>query len=772
VNSTDTPVNFNESGHAVTLTDPRFMRAADFDLWNDQMVLKLDHCGNGSGQIFTPNPQPYADNMRPVFLVDTESGVHASLSWGPVFRAPERFAFTVHLDAMTWEQRIEGIDTRLSVALPRSANLEAWTAVVTNASDRPRRLRLVPAFPMGMIGLLTQESSLIQSPFGIVHQFFPYYVKIPDYDKLARRWNVSYFVPDRAPDSWTASESDLLGFSGWSAPEAVISGSLGRRHAHYERSVCAAAYELTLTPGERFELNWIFGPARDEQHLEQVLRAFPPAQAHAIAVAQQAEFRALATPAFRVSSPDRAMDHFVNHWAVDRSIRIGRTFRFNPSPQARNAIQDSMAMAWFEPRRARDNFLRIWAHQNGDGFMPHGLPMFPDAEIMPITLIPHRDINAWGPLSLDLYVRETNDLDILNEPVPFADGGSASLAEHLERGLSWLLRDRTERGLSRIGQGDWNDPLNMAGPEGRGESVWLTEALAHACTLWASVCARAGRDAGAWREAAEQCRMAVRAHCWDGDWFVRAFSDDGIRIGSRENDEGAIYLNAQSWALMAGIPDADQTLRIIDAVRRHLGDEMPPALLAPPYRGMRKHVGKLTIKSPGTGENGSIYSHACLFWAHALYRAGFAEEAWRCFRNLIPGGPANPLSRAGQLPIYIPNFFRGPAFPEVFGNSSHSPNTGSAAWCYMVFLEDVLGLRADGDGLCIAPNLPSGWNDVSATRIFRGNTYHVRFRRDSSATGLSVTVDGNASLPRIPWVPSDKVIEVEVVLPPASPTAC
>lgn len=748
----NTPFHFSPGGDAFHLTDPHFLEQAGFDLWNDSFCLKGDQAGRVEGHVFTPNAQPYADGLRPVYCVDVLSGQRWSLGWGPVFQEPNSFSFGIHLDHLSWQQGFDGIASELSVSVPRRASLEAWRLHLINQGKEARTLEITLAVPTGLLGLLSQESAVAEDPFGLLMVCFPYYVKIPDYAKMASRWNTTFLFPDKPPESWTCLERDFLGNGGWQSPAGLGRPALSYQHCHYERGLFGLRYRAILSPGARFELGWIMGPSRDPAHAGEIRRRYPPHEAFARSVEEQAVFRKKQNRPLRVSLPDQDFAHYLNHWAPDRSIRIGRTYRFNPSPQARNAIQDSMALAFFDPDRARLNLTQIWRHQDRDGFMPHGLPMQPHAEVMPITLIPHKDTNVWGPLALDVYLRETHDLAILETPVPFRDHGTASLADHLELGLRWLLADRTPRGLSRIGQGDWNDPLNMAGPDGRGESVWLTEALAYAAGLWASICRRSGRPADEWDQAAGACRQAVREHAWDGDWFIRAISDEGSRIGSRSNAEGALFLNAQSWALLAGIPDQEQTARILRAVDRVLGNRIAPAVLGPPYRGMQAHVGKLTLKSPGTGENGSVYCHAALFWSYALLRCGQPEAGWRVLRNLVPGSVENPVQAAGQVPLFIPNFYRGPVFPEVFGRSSQAANTGSAAWIHLTCIEEVLGLKADGTRLLLHPRLPRAWDRISGERRFRGSRYRFTMERRAGTTSMEVEVDGERiEEPCIPW---------------------
>ena len=761
----DLPFTFSSDGRKLTLSDPAFIANADSDLWNERMSLTANQRGWVKGRVLTPNPQTYCEDQRILYLSGPDWPEPLTLPWGPANQTEGDFTFDVSPERIRWERRLRGVRISMGVAVPRNQPVECWHCGIKNESRETLELTLTLAIPTGLLGLLAHESELSESPFGLLHRYFRYYVKLEDYEKLARCWNWSYCFPSRQPDSWTAEEESFLGFGTWSRPQALGEPALPGRHVHYRRGIFALRFHLSLPAGEEDSLGWILGAARDRGHALSLRDEYPPGEAYAGAVAEQEAFHREQRQPLEIRCPDAAFAHFANHWATNRCLQIGHTLRFNPSPQARNAIQDSMALAYFDPAKARENFLQIWSFQETSGFMPHGLPLQEGADIMPITLIPHKDTNVWGPLALDAYLRETGDFSILHEQVPYADGPAATLAAHIEQGLRWLLRDRGERGLSRIGQGDWNDPLNMVGPEEKGESVWLTEALVVACELWAAILEHENRDAAWLRKEAECCRAAVRSLAWDGDWFVRAFTDKGEAIGSRANKEGSIFLNAQSWALLARIADEEQTVRMIEAVDHHLGNPIAPAVLAPPFSGMDTSVGKISLKSPGTGENGSIYCHAALFWICALYGNGQGERAWTCFRNLLPGGPHHSIRASGQLPLSVPNFYRGPASPGVFGQSSHSPTTGSAAWYYRILMEDVFGAKAEFDGLRLQPCLPSDWEEARATRRFRGSTWNIHYRRDPDCGETEILVDGEPSETLLPLPEKAGTFEVQVTLP-------
>ncbi len=761
--------SFIEGGRRHRLADPGLMPCADADLWNERLHLKLDHTGRAAGNFLQPNATPYAGAERTVYLKDRRDGTFWSAPFGPVHERPEHYAFEPGLHDIRWLAERGGVRVEMTVRVPPGDPVELWEVRVENTADEARAVSCYPFFATGFLGLLDHRSQFDPGLGGFLHRFFPYYVKIDDYHTLKKRKNLTYCLADRAPVAWEGSRANFGGFGGTARPRQLAAERLENGQAVYEDGVCAFQYDLDLAPGAAETFRFILGPASDEAEVAAMRARHLSAEGFAASDAGWAAVGEACPPALEIGTPEKDFDAYVNHWQPNRALMIGRTLRFNPSPQGRNAIQDAMSAALVDPVAARKWFLKIWTHQHEDGFLPHGMPMVEGAAIMPITTIPHKDTNVWGPDALDFYLRETGDEALLHEAVPFSGGRkSATVYEHVGLGLDWLLGDRTARGLSRIGQGDWNDPFNMAGPKEKGESIWLTEALAYALDVWAGVSDRLGDGdrASRGRAEAEACREAVRRHAWDGRWYCRAFTDAGRKVGGADSDEGRIFLNAQSWAILSGAADEAQIDSMVEAVEEFLWTPAGPMTLAPPFGGMVEDVGKLTLKTPGTGENGSVYCHAVTFWACALFRAGRSAEGWRALRVLLPRDTPEALARSGQLPIYIPNFYRGAACGTSAGRSSRSPNTGTSAWYYRTLVESVFGLRAGWDELEVAPSLPAAWPEATALRRWRGANYRVAFRRDPSLSETQVLLDGHLLKEgRVPQRPAGSEVALEVHLP-------
>jgi len=288
--------------------------------------------------------------------------------------------------------------------------------------------------------------------------------------------------------------------------------------------------------------------------------------------------------------------------------------------------------------------------------------------------------------------------------------------------------------------------------------------------LWSALCASHGRNDAAARfaEAAAAVNAVANRELWDGDWYARGITDEGVRFGIADDAEGRIYLNPQSWAMLAGAADAQRQKRLLDAVEAQLHTPYGPVMLAPPYIGMREDVGRLTQKHPGSAENGAVYNHAAAFYLHSLYAVGESDRAWSVLRAMIPGPARADVLQRGQLPVFLPNYYRGAwrEIPRTAGRSSQLFNTGTVAWVYRDVIEGLFGLRGEGELLLLRPQLPSHWPQARVRRRFRGAEFEVTYRRNPAVAAMQVSVDGVACAEAaIGGIEAGRRYVVEVLLP-------
>jgi cellobiose phosphorylase len=379
------------------------------------------------------------------------------------------------------------------------------------------------------------------------------------------------------------------------------------------------------------------------------------------------------------------------------------------------------------------------------------------------------DDYLWLPLAVCRYVLCTGDSAVLQEQAPFLDGRpvsaeedsyydlplraleTASLYQHCVRALQMGLRFGFH-GLPLMGSGDWNDGMNLVGPQGKGESVWLAFFLYDVLVRFAPL-ARAQGDA----PFAERCeteavrlRRNIDAHGWDGKWYRRAYFDDGTPLGSASNAECQIDSIAQSWSVLSGAGEPARARQAMDSLDRRLvrRDHALVQLLDPPFDTSNQDPGYIRGYVPGVRENGGQYTHAAIWAAMAFAALGDAARAWELL------GMINPLHH-GQSPERTAVYKVEPyvVAADVYAVAPHTGRggwtwyTGSAGWLYRLIMESLLGLRLtagpEGSTLRFAPCLPDDWQEFKLRYRFRETPYHITVRQASGLqVAMSVVVDG------------------------------
>ena len=774
----DSIYGFAEEGRRFVLRDPAAMPRASSFLWNRHLLLQLNCRGYATAQFMQPEPAKYAHAptleartfMQPeqpyyahhpgrfCYVKDEEDGALFSVPHAPVQRAPDEFAFDVGLGDVAWRVQHDGIEVEWRVQLPADDVAELWTLRVRNRSARARRISLYPYFPVGYMSWMNQSGSYRADLGGIVCTSVTPYQKVQDYFRQRDFKDRTVLLHEHVPEAWEANQSSFEGEGGLQAPSSITDGeTLAGGDALYEMPTAALQYRVALAADEVQEFRFIFAPACDDAEIRALRERHLSAQGFANAAAAYAAYLQQGRGCVQIATPDPWLDDFANHWLPRQVYYHGDANRLTTDPQTRNYLQDHMGMGYLRPDVARAAFLHALSQQEPNGAMPDGILLVEGAELKYINQIPHTDHCVWLPVCLRAYLDETGDFAILDMPVTDREGHTASVFERIGNAMRWLRQSRDARGLSYIAQGDWCDPMNMVGWKGRGVSGWLSLASAWALKLWSQVCTQRGESALAaeFAQGAGEFNAAVNAHLWDGDWYGRGITDDDVAFGVSADNEGRIYLNPQSWALLSGASNEEQRARLIAAVEQQLATPYGVTMLGPPYTGMREDVGRLTQKFPGSAENGSVYNHAAAFWLYSLYRSGESDRAWRVLRAMLPDPAPEDCLQRGQLPVFVPNYYRGAwrEHPRTAGRSSQLFNTGTAAWLYRCLIEELFGLRGEGDGLRIAPQLPSHWPRARVLRRFRGAELLVEIERVPWLERRRVAVDGQ-------WLDGD-VLKIE-----------
>jgi len=778
-----------DDGARYELGSPTAMPKAGGFLWNQKMMIQVTCRGYATAQFMQPEPAKYvhAPNLemktfmqpeqnyyahhpgRFVYIKDEETGRLFSAPYEPVRAPVDHFVFSIGKSDIAWTVESMGIRVEMTLALPTQDVVELWSLRITNLSRRPRKISVYPYFPFGYMSWMNQAAEYRKDLGGIVASSITPYQSTKDYFKNKLLKDKSYFLCETLPDSWETMQQAFEGEGGLHAPSSLQEPELSCGDARYETPTAVVQYRAELKPSEQTDYRFLFGPALDEEEIRSMRDKYLSPKGFALSARDNALYIAKGRGCLQLDTPDKDLDNFVNNWLPRQVYYHGDVNRLTTDPQTRNYLQDNMGMSYLKPEVTRKALITSLEQQEATGAMPDGIILVKGAQLKYINQVPHTDHCVWLPVALDVYLAETADYALLKERVRSLNGDEYTVFERLSRAMNWLLSERDERGLSYIAQGDWCDPLNMVGYKGKGVSGWLTVATGYALNLWATVC-KQQQDTKAesfFRAGAGEVNRAANEHLWDGDWFARGITDDNVIFGVKDDVEGRIWLNPQSWSILSGAANNDQQVKMLRQVDEQLASPYGVAMFGPPYSSMREDVGRVTQKYPGSAENASIYNHAAIFYIYSLYTIGEKDRAYKLLRQMLPGPDKEDYLQRGQLPVYIPNYYRGAwrEYPRTAGRSSQLFNTGTVSWVYRCFIEGLCGLRGDAEGLNVQPQLPSEWSGIKVTREFRGATFVVDIQKTDVK---EIVVLQNSRLlpkPRVTNIQVGKTYQLSVSVP-------
>jgi cellobiose phosphorylase len=558
---------------------------------------------------------------------------------------------------------------------------------------------------------------------------------------------------------------------------------------------CAAIQStIELSVGQEREIVFVLGAAGNTDEARHLVQRFAGPAGARQALETVWEYWNHTLGAVNVETPDPALDVLTNGWLVYQTLSCrlwGRSgyYQSGGAYGFRDQLQDTMALIHTTPWLAREQLLRCAKHQFPQGDVQHWWHP-PKGQGVRTHF---SDDYLWLPHAACRYVLATGDTGVLDEAVHFIEGRevgaeeeayydqpqcspeTASLYEHCVRAIKHGLRFG-EHQLPLMGCGDWNDGMNLVGHEGKGESVWLAWFLYQNLQQFAGL-ARARQDSEIADICTEQAALLldnIEANAWDGDWYRRAYFDDGKPLGSASNDECQIDAISQSWAVISGGGDTQRARQAMAAVDEKLvrRDAQLIKLLDPPFDKSDLEPGYIKGYVPGVRENGGQYTHAAIWTTMALAMQGDTERAWEMFAIL------NPVHH-GSTPARIERYKVEPYVmcADIYSAAPHTGRggwtwyTGAAGWMYRLTLETLLGLQLEVDHLRVAPCIPDHWDSYKIHYRFRETVYHINIKRVAGKSNRvsrvsldDVVIDDKGAAGRIPLVDDHQEHYVEVEL--------
>jgi cyclic beta-1,2-glucan synthetase len=760
---------------------------------------------SGSGYTWSENSQenqltpwsndPVSDPVsEAIYVRDDDTGE----LWGPtalpIRREESTYVARHGAGYSRFEHVHDGISLDLVQFVPLHDALKVSVLTVENQSGRSRRLS-VTAYAEWVLG----TSRGANAPW-IVTSLEPdtqaILARNPANVDFGRR--VAFLDLGGRQTAWTADRTEFLGRNGAPDQPAALNRGYGlRRAVGAGLDPCAALQtSFELAAGARTRVVVLLGQAENAAAAADLIRRGRAADHDATLREVTRQWDDI-QGAIQVRTPDRSMDIMLNRWLIYQTLacRVWARTAFYQASGAygfRDQLQDVGALVTAKRDVAREHLLRAAAHQFVEGDVQHW--WHPPSGAGVRTRI--SDDRLWLPYAVARYLTITGDDALLDEAVPYLEGPAlqpdqtdayfqpgrsahaASLFDHCVAAIDRSLEVGVH-GLPLMGTGDWNDGMNRVGRAGRGESVWLGWFLHTVLAGFAPIAEARGERARAerWRAHMKALRRALERDGWDGDWYRRAFFDDGSPLGSALNAECRIDSIAQSWSVISGAANPPRAHRAMAAVEEYLvrrGDGLV-LLFTPPFDRSDVDPGYVKGYLPGIRENGGQYTHGAIWSVLAFATLGDGDRAGELFSIL---NPINHASTRAGVQRYKVEPYVMPADvysePPHVGRGGWTWYTGSAGWMYQAGMESILGFRLRGTTLTIEPCIPRAWPGYEITFRYHSATYDIVVENPHGISSgvASIELDGRRLRdgPGIPLADDGAGHRVRVVLGAASPS--
>ena len=760
------------------------------------------------------NDAPLDSGGRYIYLRDNDPHLSSAQTWSPTWmptQAPLDFYECRHgMGYTTIRSRLAGIESQTRYFVPLGENLEVWELTLTNQRDQSADLSVFSAIEFNLWDAMDDATNFqrnysigqVEVVDGIIYHKTEY---------RERRDHFAYFACSEKLAGFDTQREDFLGsYRGWDSPRVVETGQSADSITHGWQPMGSHHVKVQLKAGEQKKIIFVLGYHENPKDVKfdppdsQTLNkrtVLPVISRYLKADEVERSFQALRLhwqgllDKFQVNTPDVHTNRMVNIWNAYQTM-----ITFNMSRSAsyfesgigrgmgfRDSNQDLLGFVHLIPERARERILDLSATQLDTGGAYH--------QYQPLTKRGNNDVGSgfnddplWLILAVAAYVKETGDWSILNERVPYDNqpGTEEALYGHLQRSLQYTMDRLGPHELPLIGRADWNDCLNLncfsdtpgqsfqttTNKDGKvAESVFIAGLFVLAANEMIELTCNWKIDSsqylfpisiGNMQAAREKMESAIWAAGWDGDWFRRAYDDFSHVLGSKENDEGRIFIEPQGICVMAdlGIEDG-RAEKAMNSVDEHLATPHGIVLQQPAFSKYYLHLGEISSYPPGYKENAGIFCHTNPWIMIAEAKIGRGDKAHDYYSRINPSA-REEIGELHRCEPYVYAQMIAGKDAATHGEAKNSWLTGTAAWNYVAITQWILGIRPTYDGLQVAPVVPSAWGNFEVARSFRGVRYVIQVERKGTGNKVRLEVDGKLIEGNIIPIPAGNTKEMRV----------
>ena len=637
------------------------------------------------------------------------------------------------------------INSEITYFVPIDDTIEIWNIKLTNKSNSTKKFYIYPFIELvaGDIDYEVRYRNIMK-----LYNRAEYYKKrkcliFKKMPHPARELdNFVFFMTNENFESFETNKLNFYGvFRTIETCEGLKKKRLSNSLAYGEDMVGCFQIPIKLKAGESKEVEIILGFGEKREEIEKIAdKYFNKVSENFLKVKEywRNELRKL-----WIETGEEEIDRMINIWGKYQLLGITRwrgTSAYHGSEGGlgfRDLAQDVEGISNLQPELAKEKLYQLLKFQYSSGHAVSGFSVIEgawDKNSEAKLLSGKSDVAVWLPNAVVKYVKETGDFNFLNEKVPYLDAGEDTVYNHIIKAVEYLSKEVGEHNLPLIKIADWNDAFDRVGIKGKGESIWLAEAVCWACLIVKELAKFLNDNETVYKmeNIFNNMKENINKYGWAGTHYIAAFNDYGEKIGEKE-----IFLNSQTWAIIGRVYDENNLKKILKSIDS-LDTPYGNLLFKPAYNKYNKRIGRVTAFAIGTKENAAVFSHAVAFKIVADCIVNRSDKAYQSIKKLLPYSKAKSNLDNYKVEPYVWAEYVIGKGNKNYGQGAFTWNTGTSVWTYIGLTEHIIGLKPDFDGLIIEPKLPKKIKTVKIKRFFRGSFYEIEIIRSKKEKKLII----------------------------------